>query len=225
MSELDVRLTAIRDRIDVLDRSKLFGARFAQEVRKPVATPDEIERFEQAHHIRLPHDYRAFLMTVGNGAIGPFYGIHPLGQTTDGPWKPHVIGTLASTFPHTAPWNLPEDRLEELQNDEDDDALVEEYWRPVGGAIPIADEGCNLRDLLVVTGPEAGHVWHEGVADFDGYRPWGSGDGCVAWKAAMISARSGRIDVPGEPARVRMSFLDWYEAWLARARLVSGRAA
>ncbi len=67
------------------------------------------------------------------------------------------------------------------------------YWAAVGtgsGCIPICHHGCALRDWLVVTGPEAGHVWHDASADNLGIAP------------------------VSRPGRARTTFADWYLDWL-----------
>ena len=51
-------------------------------------------------------------------------------------------------------------------------AALRRYWVPVDGAIPVCHEGCAVRDWLVVSGPEAGRVWHDATADMKGWSPW-----------------------------------------------------
>ena len=58
------------------------------------------------------------------------------------------------------------------------------------GTIPIATQGCNLGVALVVSGAERGNVWHDLRADSEGIVP---------------------ASVPGMS---RLTFLQWYEAWL-----------
>ncbi len=74
------------------------------------------------------------------------------------------------------------------------------YLEPVDGARPICHEGCNLRDWLVVTGSEAGHVWHDATADCEGWKPL------------------------AQPGGVQMSFADFYLAWLDDALATIGFA-
>ena len=189
-------MLAERDR-----RCEIFGADHHRYRRRPRLEESEVTSFERAHRIALPADLRAFLVRVGNGGAGPFYGLHALGEDGRGPWKTgERVGTPSAPFPIGA------------------DARA-----PLDGALPLCDEGCGLADWLVVTGPEAGNVWHDARCDAEGCRPWGSGeaaheDGCVGWDDIEdIGLPSfGRIDVPELP---RLRFLDWYEQWLDRALL------
>lgn len=93
-------------------------------------------------------------------------------------------------FPHRTRWNLSSDELERIQASEDDAEILRTYWVAVDGAVPICHEGCALRDWLVVSGPEAGKVWHDATAEFDGWSPCLSADGR------------------------HMTFADWYVSWL-----------
>jgi hypothetical protein len=113
----------------------------------------------------------------------------PLEAWEDGKY----YGELKRPFPHRAAWTPPDDYLEPPEHFEDDEA--EERWHAeadgilyapelTNGAIPICHHGCALRDWLVLTGPQAGKVWHDRRADFGGLEPVGLG------------------------------FADWYQQWL-----------
>jgi hypothetical protein len=125
-------------------------------------------------------------------------------------WKENdgFVGTLSQPFPHTERWNdltgYPryddeqavekgyEDKYELLLNKFD-----ERYWsaEQVHGAIPICHRGCALRNWLVVTGPEAGHIWCDDRADLNGLYPFQQ-DGLA-----------------------RVTFIEWYSRWLQQAFL------
>ncbi len=164
----------------------------------PVIDERAVTTFESTHGIVLPADYRAFVTRVGNGGAGPFYGVFRLGEMDDGfgfaPWKTgELVGNLARPFPHREAWNLTGDELEALQNALSDEETERAYWGPMDGAVPICHQGCNLRDWLVVTGPEAGRMWHDATADYGGWEP--------------IVDRSG----------AHLSFGAWYLRWLDAA--------
>jgi hypothetical protein len=70
--------------------------------------------------------------------------------------------------------------------------VAEGYYSPalLNGAVPLSDEGCNLRCYLVITGPERGHVWRDLRADNEGIVP-----------AASVGSS-------------HLTFRQWYERWL-----------
>lgn len=166
-------------------------------------TETEVLDFERAHGVRLPEEYRAFLTVVGKGGAGPGCGVFDLGETDEGfgfrVWQEGdgFVGNLSAPFPHSVAWNdmtgMPEDALSES-----DEAAYEEqravfeagYFAPLDGAVPLCHLGCALRQWLIVSGPEAGHVWEDRRADYEGLVP-------------LLTAAGGRV-----------SFFQWYRGWL-----------
>jgi SMI1 / KNR4 family (SUKH-1) len=184
-----------------------FGAHQHQYRFNATLTEADISAFEDKHGIELPPDYRGFLAHVGNGGAGPHYGVFKIGEM-DGlqldhkPWKEGVfVGVLREPWPHSDAWNFPQAELDAFNDrhsrmtDADLDEFDNRYWNEalVAGAIPICHEGCALRDWLVITGPEAGKVWHDARVDLEGLLPCERADG------------------------QRMRFMDWYLDWLQSA--------
>lgn len=158
--------------------------------------------WEREHQVELPAEYRAYLLGLGNGGAGPYYGVFPLGMW-DGAGREleafdNALGDLRAPFPHRDAWNLPAERFEppEFENDDEEDAWNEmldtEYFDPslVNGAIWISHHGCALRTMLVVTGSERGNVWADLRADYTGIAPHVGDDGR------------------------HLGFGDWYMSWL-----------
>lgn len=196
----------------------LFGALGHAFKLNPPVSEAVVANFESTHQIRLPDDYRSFLIHVGNGGAGPAYGVFKLQEMDDGhadkKWTQGdgFVGTLAAPFPHNQPWN----DLSGRPADPDDQAMTEEqeqaqcdrldewesshYWnsRQVNGAIPLCDMGCALRQWLVISGDEAGHVWNDFRADERGLSP----------------VQIGSLQ--------RVTFLQWYQSWLDDALKQSG---
>ena len=71
----------------------------------PCLEDEEIQGFEREHHVRLPTEYREFLLRIGDGTLGP-YGIHALQES-----YLQSSARLASPFPRTESFN-PEHEFE-----------------------------------------------------------------------------------------------------------------
>ena len=201
-----MRLKDKLDELRVLDTGlQVFGARSHRYKLAPRLSERAVSKFESQYRVVLPEDYRSFLLQMGNGGAGPFYGVFPLGMW-DGPgrgfepWtdKPYVVSDLSRDFALTDVWNLEPERLEgpdSFESDEEEDA----YWKNVEeelfperltfGWFPISHHGCALRTYLVTSGPERGNVW------FDG-RP----------EKSPVS--------PHIHQGSRLTFSAWYELWL-----------
>lgn len=211
----DRALTQIRqglERLRALDAEHdLFGARHHRYELLGPAPEAALAELEEQHGFVLPPDYRAFLRTVGRGGAGPGTGLFELGTMDDGsrirPWPAHV--TPGEPFPHRGQWNDRSilDRGRPMEEDfdtveafrealtgwEDERAFEnrQAYYAASGigrGTVPLSHHGCGIRDWLVVTGPEAGHVFRDECADEAGVSP-----------------------VPG---RERTTFGRWYLDWL-----------
>ncbi|WP_040684755.1 SMI1/KNR4 family protein [Nocardiopsis halotolerans] len=180
-------------------------------------TPEELAELEGQVGTRLPTGYREFLLQVGAGGAGPSYGVFPVVRGADGRWRWHGDGAdltelrrLAEPFPVTgpAPGRLAALRAREPREENFGDVeqfdVVYEAWdarmadllwseeRTVG-ALCLCHLGCALRRGLVVSGPEAGRVWHDGRVDDEDLRPLTGGDGTP------------------------LTFTDWYLGWLEEA--------
>lgn len=55
---------------------KAFGASNHQYLLAPPATGQQLAAFEKRYNVRLPDDYKAFLLEVGLSGAGPFYGLY-----------------------------------------------------------------------------------------------------------------------------------------------------
>ncbi len=196
-------------------RLEVFGAGAHQYALRSPLSESDVAAAEQHYGVRFPQEYRCFLLEVGAGGAGPFYGVFPLvKQGTSWVWEGDggdMCSDLRRPFPHDQAWNLDGHPLWDSEPDEDDprfdsesfddaieawtEAFEEVYWSPkwTAGAICICHHGCALRTWLVVTGPERGNVWYDGTADRAGLRPHVASDGS------------------------HMSFGAWYEEWIERS--------
>jgi hypothetical protein len=204
----------------------VFGADGHGYERRPPADEADLVEFERRQGLRLPEDYRRFLIEVGNGGAGPYYGIlglDELCETTEG-----SRGDLSKPFPHRRKWDGPPEivkAMEDATADEDDERLsqlTEQYWLQAArrdGSITICEYGCGAQFLLIVNGPESGRIWFDDTADLRGYRP-------VAVDPAAPPHRYGSwCTIQGDVApESRVDFAQWYHCWLDWAcRVVRAR--
>lgn len=165
--------------------SHIFGRAKHKFRLNPVTTEDRVIEFETKYNFRFPEGYREFILKVGDGGAGPFYGlkqrfvtygatlraeeakyyrlpsIYTRSVAPHGDWKRELLG---------ADWSQ--------QEEEDESGTL--YLK---GNIVIAEVGCGAELVLVANGPLCDSVIH---TDF-GYSP------PYVWQPA--------------------SFLDFYEAW------------
>lgn len=174
---------------------RVFGAEHHGFQLNPVLSESEVSAFEKSHSITLPRDYRQFLMDIGNGGAGPYYGVFPLGMMDHGHdlslWKEGdgFIGNLSKPFPLKESWNdlsaLPNPDLEgtnPLEYQRLFAAWEKDHFDPhlLDGAFPICHMGCALRVWLIVTGEQAGRLWRDGRTDDSGLSPVLRKDGQAA---------------------------------------------
>ncbi|WP_042430291.1 SMI1/KNR4 family protein [Streptacidiphilus anmyonensis] len=147
---------------------------------------NDLAELETQIGVRLPEEYRQFLLCVGAGAEGPGcepYGVHPV-RKLDGRWRwmgtdgddPEDWPRLSEPFPGTG---LDPARLSALQEAEPDEEKFDDsddfdeawqewheewndfVWSPdqTVGAIRLNEQGCGGFQWLVVSGPERGTIW------------------------------------------------------------------
>jgi hypothetical protein len=106
-----------------------------------------VSKFEADHGVRLPDGYREFLLHVGNGGAGPYYGLLPLDQ-----WA-YAVGRDAADLPKdylASPSHLVPDSPQ-VQAPDDDELFHQ-------GTITLVIDGCGFFTLLVVSGPARGQI-------------------------------------------------------------------
>jgi len=185
------------------EKIDIFGADCHRFLLNPALTEAEILSFEQTHRVVLPADYRHFLTEIGNGGAGPYSGVFPLGEMDFNfgfkRWQEHdgFVGTISEPFLLETEWNdltgMPDELLEsDAEYERQLDEFEKRYWQPslMNGAVPICHVGCALRISLVMTGVQAGRLWHDGRSDYTGVKPLRLSDGSPA------------------------TFSGWYSEWL-----------
>ncbi|MDX3798551.1 HEAT repeat domain-containing protein [Streptomyces sp. AK04-3B] len=110
--------------------------------------------FETRHDVRLPHGYRTFLREVGDGGIGPDYGLLPLARRSahDIPTAGQQLGRAFALEPSdsvAADWA----RLRDMGNNS------------YAGTHPVVHRGCLEMTLLVISGPARGKLLDANLGD------------------------------------------------------------
>lgn len=156
----NVQLERMREKLITL-RSldpdlELFGAENHEYEMVPVWTQEDITQFEQKWRIELPEDYKVWLLHMGTGGAGPYYGLE---NPDDGVYA--VLGyddelnAVSDPFQFTEAWNWNYDWFDDSKEEEEWEALEHEYFDPKwsAGMLRISDFGCGVSMNLVVKGP------------------------------------------------------------------------
>ena len=126
-------------------RLECFGSNGHKYQLRACLTEEEVVEFESEHQIQLPEDYRRFLTEIGNGGIGPYYGIVSLEQSAK-------LLDLAPSNPVIITPSL-------CGNDQ--------YWHEyfncdveqmLDGLLVLSHQGCTYYSMLIVNGNHYGQV-------------------------------------------------------------------
>lgn len=199
MRDLLPRLDQLRAR-----QPSLFGSRGHQWRRTP-ATEAAVVAFEQRYGVRLPDEFRRFLLTVTDGGVGPGYGLFAL-QRSPGDDLAEDLSLLSRPFDPDEYFAL---AAPDYPEDDTDDALeardaeLEVYWRHLPGTMNLCHYGCAIRASLVVTGPLAGAVVVDVRSAEEGVHPFSA-------------AAFGDLHRHGASSEDRrpLGFEAWYRHWI-----------
>lgn len=195
------KLETIEEKLKALEtldpERKIFGAYRHQYRLNKVKTENELRKFEESYRIILPEGYREFLLKIGNGGAGPYYGIETLEDSlyVDLDYKrENELLNPAKSFLLTEAWNM------EFEGDPDNEQEIEEYenlyfddkW--TDGLLRICNYGCGISLNIIVNGAEYGNIWVDDRGNDGGIYP------------------DPYFDQTG-----RTQFLEWYEIWLDRS--------
>jgi hypothetical protein len=179
---------------------RLFAADHHRYEFNPPLAEIDLLGFEERNRISLPKDYRDFVLNVGNGGAGPYYGIYPLlpDNVHHGMSEEYPID-VSVPFPHSKDWNEGWERAYDWETGQSpDDSLDTEYFDSghITGTLCICDYGCGNFFLLAVNGSEKGNIWVDGRLAYSGIFRGGFED--------------------GERERA-ITFSEWYLNWLDRS--------
>ncbi len=207
----------------------------------PCLPETEVQAFEDQHQIRLPAEYRHFLLEVGNGGAGPLEGLLPLAKTIQlGPWQHRLNASLpmqqelAKPFPLTIRWLVYDRMLQEFGWSSAEwrvlDEILEEadvsdlrqwaapYFEDVEsthGVLTLAAwPSYNFFYLLVVTGSERGNIWADDAERLSIY-PAPHPELEVVAVEPVVDDMDLIWRVPADD-KPHCDFLTWYEGWLDR---------
>lgn len=177
-------------------RFSIFGSSSHRYLLNEKLSETEVRGFEEKYAITLPEEYRAFVLQVGNGGAGPYYGIRTLEDSLFAGFNRNLSGevlNLSLDFPFTEPWNM---KFSEYDGNEAQGAYQQfekeyfaEKWET--GILRLCNYGCGASLNLVVKGKEKGHMWVDDRGSDGGIYP----------------------DVFFDQTD-RTTFLDWYLMWL-----------
>jgi hypothetical protein len=129
-----------------------FGAAHHRYQLRPPLSQARLAEIEAAAQLRLPEDYRDFVLALGDGGAGPYYGILALDQ-------PAQLGQLGgdcglgagptSTAPASAPTSP-------APGEASAPTSAPALWR---GVVALCHLGCGYLAYLVIAGPRRGQVW------------------------------------------------------------------
>lgn len=198
MNEQLKRIQSKIEQLRQLDKNlTLFGSNRHKYNLNPKLSEDTLLNFEKTHNITLPEDYKEFLTKIGNGGVGPAYGLETFenGLFDDLDYKrPNSLLNPSKPFPHTKPWNeeFVSTVNEEEENEEEYERQYSEFSKNLmDGVLAISNFGCGISLNLVVNGEEYGNIWTDDRGNDGGIYP---------------SNELGNKD--------RITFLNWYELWL-----------
>lgn len=197
MKEQIERIKTKFDKLKQLDKNfEVFGSEKHKYKFNQTKSEKELIDFEENNGIKLPIEYKEFLMQIGNGGAGPYYGLEPIenGLFADLDYKnENNLNDLSKPFPHSKHWNLDfgevTDENEGAYFKQKDEEYYQNKW--ANGLLRVSNFGCGVSMNLVVNGKEYGNLWVDDRCNDQGIYP-----------------------NPYIENRKRITFLDWYELWI-----------
>ena len=133
-----------------------FGAYSHKYKLSPPASEETIQKFEEQEGIRLPEEYRDFLLFVGNGGAGPYYGLYGV-KTQEKELHDSHGSRLYRVQEEPVIYPKMSDEDWNRVADPEGRRKGEEVY-PYTGVLPIGTQGCTLMTGLMLTGPYRGQV-------------------------------------------------------------------
>ena len=178
----------------------------------PCISQAKLQAFEQKYNIRLPQDYRQFLLSIGNGGAGPGYGLFGIGYKSEMTRILQKEGKdfLGQIFPGEDFFEEDDEDFEDEDEDLEDEEIESENYL-IQGTITIAHYGSGLYAQLVITGNQRGNVWISDRANNN------EGEIYPATPNFCCMFHGEDDDCESEDELQIFSFYEWYEDWLNRS--------
>lgn len=161
---------SLRALADADPRFTRFGAAAHRYQPRPVLSERRVAELESSAGLRLPEDYRDFLLEVGDGGAGPYYGLAPLDQPSQlevmrGVFSPRGIEPLEIIPESSGKVALgagaaaaPSERAGSEPRGDGGGGLSP-LLLPWHGVALLSHLGCGYLAYLVLEGPHRGQVW------------------------------------------------------------------
>jgi hypothetical protein len=130
-----------------------FGAYSHQYKLAAPASEEQILKFEEQQGVRLPEEYRDFLLYVGNGGAGPYYGLYGIRALEEDLRDSHGTRTYRVQEEPVIYPKMSDEEWERVTNPEST-----RHDSPYVGVLPIGSQGCTLMTGLMLAGPYRGQV-------------------------------------------------------------------
>ena len=172
-------------------RRDVFGASVHQYALPSPLDPAKLVAFEKKRRVKLPTDYRAYVLELADGGAGPYYGVYSLAKSSG------VSPRLDEPF-------VPLSYDEALARDPDD-------VDSTPGLLRISDQGCGHTVALVVSGDERGTVWTS--------LEWGWLPASNSWATVLEACNldyevAYRWTLSNLDKIPRTTFYEWYATWV-----------
>jgi hypothetical protein len=196
--------------IDLDKNFEVFGSESHKYKLNPCLNEAEIQKFESSFQVKLPDEFRNFVLEIGNGVTGPGYGFLGLNIDNLMELKSSTPDFFAQSFCLQDEWN----DLDLLQETNGDKASTYFDQKFIQGSIAIAEYGCGIQARLVITGEQRGNIWIDDRTNEGGIYPLTSH--CAAFFHDDPDMDTSMYESV-EEAKEALSFYEWYENWLNRA--------
>lgn len=160
----------------------------------PKLTELEINVFEKKYNVKIPKEYKFFLLEIGNGGYGPGHGVLKLEETVfDFKLDSNPSINLSEKFKYNIAWNELWIENFDWDNDRPELDIVNDYMnvKHIAGCLQISHYGHGSTNLIILKGKNKGEIWFDSRADYGGIFP-----------------------EKNEETNLTLNFFDWYINWL-----------